>query len=57
MQQPNIKKDFRILLGDMFIVPFLGPALGYYDSAMCNPGWEKLVAFDWNDLPVDRELD
>ena len=41
----------------LFIVPFLGPALGYYDSAMCSPGWENLVAFDWNDLPVDRDLD
>ena len=57
MQQRNIKKDFRILFGDMVIVPFLGPALGYYDSAMCSPWWENLVAFYWNDLSVDRELD
>ena len=37
-------------------MPFLGPALGYL-TAMCSPGWGNLVAFDWNDLPVGRELD
>ena len=29
MQQRNLKKDLRILFGGIFIVPFLGPALGY----------------------------
>ena len=24
---------------------------------MCILGWENLVAFDWNDLPVGRESD
>ena len=33
----------------IFIVPFLGPALGW--TVMCSPGWENLVAIDWNDLP------
>ena len=56
MQQRNINKDCRVLFGDIFIVPFLGPALGYV-TAMCTPGWGNLVAFDWNDLPVGRELD
>ena len=46
----------RVLFRDIFIVPFLGPALGYL-TAMCSPGWGNLVAFDWNDLPVDREFD
>ena len=35
---------------------FLGSALGYL-IAMCSPGWENLVAFDWNDLPVGREVE
>ena len=39
----------------IFIVPFLGSALGYL-VAMCSPGWRNLVAFDWNDLPVGREI-
>ena len=55
MQQRNINKDFRVLFGDIFIVPFLGPALGW--TAMCSPGWGNLVAIDWNDLPVRREFD
>ena len=37
-------------------MPFLGSALGYL-IAMWSPGWENLVAFDWNDVPVDREFD
>ena len=45
-----INKDCRVLFGDIFIVPFLGPALGW--TAMCSPGWGNLVAIDWNDLPV-----
>ena len=39
----------------IFIVPFLGSALGYL-VAMCSPGWRNLVAFDWNDLPVGGEI-
>ena len=56
MQQRNIDKDCRVLFGDIFIVPFLGSALGYL-TAMCSPGWGDLVAIDWNDLPVGREFD
>ena len=48
-------KDCRVLFGDIFIVPFLGSALGL--TAMCSLGWRNLVAFDWNDLPVGREFD
>ena len=48
-------KDCRVLFGDIFIVPFLGPALGW--TAMCSPGWGNLVAIDWNDLPVGRQFD
>ena len=29
MRQRKINKYFRVLLGDIFIVPFLGPALVY----------------------------
>ena len=47
-----INKDCRVLFGDIFIVPFLGPALGW--TAMCMPGWGNLVAIDWND---GREFD
>ena len=37
-------------------MPFFGPALGYL-TAMCSPGGGgNLVAFDWNDLPMGREL-
>ena len=50
-----INKDCRVLFGDIFIVPFLGPALGW--TAMCSPGWGNLVAIDWNDLPMGREFD
>ena len=32
-----INKDYRVLFGDIFIVPFLGPALGW-TAAMCSPG-------------------
>ena len=51
-----INKDCRVLVGDIFIVPFLGPALGYV-TEMCSPGWGNLVAIDWDDLPVGREFD
>ena len=48
-------KDCRVLFGDIFIVPFLGSALGL--TALCSLGWGNLVAFDWNDLSVGREFD
>ena len=32
-------KDCRVLLGDIFILPFLGSALGL--TAMCSLGWGK----------------
>ena len=38
-------KDCRVLFGDIFIVPFLGSALGL--TAMCSLGWGNLVAFDF----------
>ena len=50
MQQRNIDKDCRVLFGDIFIVPFLGSALGL--TTMCRTGWGNLVAIDWNDLPM-----
>ena len=50
-----IDKDCRVLFKDIFIVPFLGPALGW--TAMCSLGWENLFSIDWNDLPVCREFD
>ena len=50
-----INKDCRVLFGDIFIVHFLGPALGW--TAMCSPVQGHLVAIDWNDLPVGRKLD
>ena len=55
MQRTFLNKDCRVLFGDIFILPFLGAALGW--TAMCSPGWENLVAIDWNDLPVGRESD
>ena len=51
-----INEDCRVLFGDIFIVPFLGSALGYL-IAMCSPGWGNLIAFDWNDLHVGKEFD
>ena len=47
--------DCRVLFGDIFIVPFLGSALGW--TAMCSLGWGNLVAIEWNDLPVGREFE
>ena len=55
-QRLIINKDCRVLFGDIFILPFLGSALGYL-TAMCSPGWGDLDAIDWNDLPVGREFD
>ena len=49
-----INKDCRILFGDTFIVPFLGPALRW--TAVCSPGWGNLVATDWNDCPWAGKL-
>ena len=40
MQQRNINKDFRILFGGIFIVPFLGPALGYLTVQCAARGGE-----------------
>ena len=42
MQQRNINKDFRVLfaIGDIFIVPFLGPALGYLRAQCTARGGE-----------------
>ena len=51
-----INKDCRVLFGDIFIVPFLGSALGYL-IAMCSQEWGNLVAFNWNDLLVGREFE
>ena len=50
-----INKDCRVLFGDIFIVPFLCPALGW--TAMWSLWWGNLVAIDSNDLPVGREFD
>ena len=50
-----INKGCRVLFGDIFILPLLGPALEW--TAMCSPGWENLIAIDWNYLPVGREFD
>ena len=50
-----INKACRVLFRDIFIVPFLGSALGL--TAMCSLGWGNLVATDWNDLPVGREFE
>ena len=56
MQQRNVNKDCRVLFGDILILPFLGPALGYL-TAMCSPGWENVVVFDWNDLAVGTKTE
>ena len=40
MQQHNINKDFRVLFGDIFIVPFLGPALRYLTVQCAARGGE-----------------
>ena len=56
LQQRNINKDCKVLFGDIFIVLFLGSALGYL-TAMSSPGWGNLVAIDWNGLPVGGEFD
>ena len=40
MQQRNINKDFRILFGDIFIVPFFGPALGHLTAQCAARGGE-----------------
>ena len=39
-QRININKDFRVLFGDNFIVPFLGPALGYLTVQCAARGGE-----------------
>ena len=40
MQQRHINKDFRVLFGDIFIVPFLGPALRYLTVQCAARGGE-----------------
>ena len=40
MQQRNGNRDFRILFGDIFIVPLLGPALGYLTAQCAAQGGE-----------------
>ena len=40
MQQRDINKDFRVLFGDIFIVPFLGPALRYLTVQCAARGGE-----------------
>ena len=35
-----INKDCRVLFGDIFIVPFLGPALGYLTAQCAARGGE-----------------
>ena len=39
-QRININKDFRVLFGDIFIVPFLGPALEYLTVQCAARGGE-----------------
>ena len=48
MQQHKINKDFRVLLGDIFIVPFLGPALVYWQGNV-QPGVGKFgcIWLEW----------
>ena len=41
MQQHDINKDFRVLFGDIFIVPFLGLALRYL-TAQCAAWGEEI---------------
>ena len=45
MQQRNINKDFRVLFGDSFIVPFLGPALGYLTAQCAAKGGKIWLHF------------
>ena len=45
MQQRNINKDFRVLFGDIFIVPFLSPALGYLKAQCAARGGEIWLHF------------
>ena len=40
MQQRNINIDFRVLFGDIFIVPFLGPALRQLTAKCAARGGE-----------------
>ena len=50
MQQRNINKDCRVSFGDIFIVPFLGPALGYLTAQCAARGgetWLHLTGIIW----------
>ena len=40
MRQHKINKDFRVLLGNIFIVPFLGSALVYLTGQCAVRGGE-----------------
>ena len=54
----NCKKklQLRVLFGDIFTVPFLGPAFGW--TAMCREvRCGNLAVIGSNDLPLGRELD
>ena len=54
----NCKKilQLRVLFGDIFTVPFFGPAFGW--TAMCREvRCGNFVVIDSNDLPLGRELD
>ena len=41
MQQRTINKDWGVLFGDIFIAPFLGPALGYRKIPKISPSKYK----------------
>ena len=41
MQQRNINKDFRALFEDIFIVPFLDPALRYLTADSDEKDWDR----------------
>ena len=49
-----INKDCRVLFGDIFVVPFLGPASGW--TAMCSPGWEIWLQLTGMICPWARNL-
>ena len=50
----KVYKRLRVLFGDIFIVTFLGSALGL--TAMCSLGWGNLVAFDWSCSPRGGDI-
>ena len=54
MQQRNINKDFRVLFGDIFIEPFLGPALRYLTEQCAARGGEIWLHLTGMICPLDR---